>query len=222
MSKPSVVYTPINPAQRQAAAAWDRAKLLVLLGPAGCGKTACALGMALRDLLAKRVRKVILARPAIPCGEDLGFLPGSLEDKVQPWLAPFLDVLGDLSHSRLGEFVKELGADAIETVSVGMLRGRTVKDAILVVDEAANLSTAQLCCVCTRVGKNGKVVLAGDPSQSDIASSANPFAETARRLSLVDGVEIVRFSHRDQVRDPFVTSVLAALSHPPGKSCPTP
>lgn len=173
--------------------------------------THSALAHALRDLIDRRIRKVILCRPTVACDEDLGFFPGTLEEKLGPWLGAFHDVLGEMSWSSLDQFIDGEGGRAVEVLPVGMVRGRTVKDAVLIADEAQNLTAAQIKLLCTRVGRNGKVVLCGDPSQSDIRIRPNPLAVAASKLAMVDGVELCKFTLTDQVRDPFVTAVLTAL-----------
>lgn len=205
-----VLYQPRNASQRALAEKWAAAKLVLLVGPAGTGKSCSALAHALLDCLAGRARRLLLCRPAVACDEDLGFLPGDLDEKLGPWLGAFRDVLGDLSHARWEDV---LAADRfeVELLAAGMARGRTVKDGVLICDEAQNLTPAQIKCLATRVGRNGKVVLCGDPTQSDLRLAPNPLAAAAARLALVDGVELVKFAAADQLRDPFVTAVIDAL-----------
>lgn len=208
---PTLAFAPRNPTQEAAARAWPNLRACLLVGGPGTGKTALAVACALRDLLAPRgaaADKVILCRPTVPVGEDIGHLPGDVGEKLGPWLGPFRDVLGDLSDADLDDLI---GRHA-EVVPVGMLRGRTVKRATLIVDEAQNLTPAQVLCCLTRVGDRGRVALAGDPSQADTGIAPNPLADAARRLRGVPGVGVFRFRPADQVRDPFVTAVAAALT----------
>ena len=199
-----VIYFPINDSQKVLKVRWDKAKLLILTGPAGCGKTAGALGQALMDMKGKRVAKLFLARPTISVDEQLGFMPGSMEEKLGVWAGAFKDCLGDLTYASLEDFDTEL-------VAVGMLRGRTIKNAILIVDEAQNLTFNQLKCIVTRMGKNAKIILCGDPRQSDITSRTNPLEEISKKLMHLEGCCCIQFPKSDQVREPFVNIVLEAL-----------
>ena len=124
------------------------------------------MGQALIDMKGKRVAKLFLARPTISVDEQLGFMPGNMEEKLGVWAGAFKDCLGDLTYASLEDFDTEL-------VAVGMLRGRTIKNAILIVDEAQNLTYNQLKCIVTRMGKNAKIILCGDPRQSDITSKTH-------------------------------------------------
>lgn len=202
-----LVYAPLNAGQRELAEGWAGAKFVVLMGTAGTGKTTAALAHALQDYQAKRIRKIMLCRPTVSTEEDIGFLPGDLSMKLAPWLAPFADTLGCISQSTLDDL-----SAFIEFVPAGMLRGRTVRDAVLIVDEAQNLTRAQVVCAATRVGRRGKVVLCGDPSQSDLPAHPNPLADAARRVRRVPGALTVQFTEADQLRDEFVSAVLKALA----------
>ena len=140
----SVIFNALNDSQQIVKIKWHSSRLMILRGIPGGGKTFIALAMALTDIKNKSVSKLMVARPAVECGETLGFLPGTLDDKILPWMGPISDVISDMSYAKLEDF-------PIEMVSCGMLRGRTVKNATLIVDEAQNLSYAQLKCIVTRI-----------------------------------------------------------------------
>lgn len=176
---------------------WPLSRILIAVGPAGTGKTCAALALALQD---KR-QPLWLCRPAVPCDENLGFVPGELSEKLEPWLAPFADVLGSISHEPLSKI-------RAEAVSVGMLRGRTVKG-ILIVEEAQNLTRNQLVCVLTRLGEGGKIVLCGDPDQSDLRDSQ--FERIADDIEDLPGVSRVLFTADQCVRDKLVTQIMERI-----------
>lgn len=200
-----LIYVPINDTQKALQHKWANSKLVILTGVAGSGKTAGAVGQAFLDLMNKKITKLVLCRPTVAIEEDIGFLPGDINEKMLPWLGPFADVLGDFSNNALVDF-------PVEIVPVGMLRGRTIKNAVLIVDEAQNLTHNQIKCICTRVGKNGKIVLCGDSSQNDIGYKVTPLDEACKRLINVEGVSIFRFAESDQLREPFINLVVKALS----------
>jgi hypothetical protein len=181
-------------------------KLYLTNGFTPTHNTSSALAHSLIDLQKNKIKKLMLCRPTVAVEEDLGHLPGDMNEKLMPWMGSFLDVLGDMSHA------KDFQHMNVELVPIGMLRGRTVKNAVLVVDEAQNLSYAQLVCAVTRVGFNGKIVLCGDPTQSDLRYSPNPFKQISERLEIVEGCNVIRFTKEHQVREPFINDVLDALN----------
>ena len=197
---PEIVFTPRHAGQRRVCEVWDKSQAIIIIGPAGTGKSSCALAMAL-----KHSSKVILCRPAVAIHEDLGHYPGTLEEKLAVWMGPFTDVLGDVSHAnRLHKW------RSIEVASVGLLGGRTIKNGVLLIDEAQNCTKSQLKCALTRVGENGKVVLCGDYEQS-MLKGPNPLKEVAEKLSLVEGAVVIHFLPEHQQRSPFVQRVLEVL-----------
>lgn len=207
VKKVDVLYVPVNDTQKAISHKWRNTKLGIFLGVAGTGKTTAALGQALSDLQNKKVHKIVLCRPTVAIDEDIGFLPGDTTEKLMPWLGAFSDVLGDISHNKLEDFQEN-----IEIVPVGMLRGRTIKKAVLIVDEAQNLSYNQLKCIITRVGIGGKIILCGDISQSDLPYSPNPLSVISKKVSHVEGVSLFNFTKEDQMREPFIIDILHALN----------
>jgi phosphate starvation-inducible PhoH-like protein len=206
------LYKPQSPAQEEAEELWKRSRILFLLGPSGCGKTACALGMSLKDILKTEKNKLLLSRPLVTCEEDVGFLPGDLDEKLGPWMGSFHDVFGSLSTSEWHNLQLQL-QHRLELVQVGMLRGRTIRDGVLIVDEAQNCSFAQLKCILTRIGKHGKIVICGDTEQSDkFNKEYSPLQYVANKLVNVDTVSVIRFDAQvDQLRDPLVSEILSLL-----------
>jgi len=187
---PNVIYVPQNSTQKALAHKFDDSKIIILSGIAGGGKTSSGFGESLKRLIHKEIPKLTLCRPALTVDEDLGHLPGSIEEKLMPFFGPFSDVLENMSFSDLSDF-------PIEIVSAGMLRGRSFKG-ILLIDEAQNLTYRQLVCACTRINKNGKLVLIGDGAQSDIKSSPNHFELVTSKLANIEGVSIFRFTESIQ------------------------
>lgn len=206
---PDLRYTPRNDKQRHIREVWAQTRLMVVVGPAGTGKTTAALAEALSDVFAGRAERVWLARPVVGVEEELGYLPGDLGAKLGPWLAPFSDVLGDVSNQTLERLKGKW-----EPIPVGLLRGRTISRGTLIIDEAQNCTWSQLVCAGSRVGRGGRVVLCGDPDQSDLGASRSdvPLAVLAGRLKKVPGATVVQCTNRDQVRDEFVTAFLAAVT----------
>lgn len=204
-NKPQVIYCPLNAGQRKLSQVWESTRIAILHGPAGTGKTHAAIGHAVTDML-ERGRRLMLARPLVTCDEEIGFLPGTLEEKLGPWMGAFSDVLGNMSKASMQWFTE---SDRVEFVQVGMLRGRTVQKCTLIIDEAQNLTESQLRCVLTRVGRDGRIVLSGDPTQSDIGQSE--LANVAKRIASLEGVSVIRFDEKDQMRDPLVNWILSRI-----------
>ena len=208
----NLVYNSRNAAQEDAEEAWKRSRILFFIGEAGTGKTACALGLALKEVLKSAHGKLMLTRPMVACEEKLGYLPGDLEEKFGPWLGPFHDCFGSLSLNEWTELEKFL-EKRMEIVPIGMLRGRTISNGVLIVDEAQNCSYSQLKCILTRLGTKSRIVLCGDPAQSDLfPEQHSPLNYVANSLTSVDVVSTVRFDGKtDQLRDPVITDILSRL-----------
>jgi len=186
------------------------AKALVLaLGPAGTGKTYLAIAKAVEALESGKVARIVLSRPAVEAGESIGFLPGELEDKLAPYLRPLYDALSDrLSMKRVRALMAE---GAIEIAPVGFMRGRTLNNAFVVIDEAQNCTYVQLKMLLTRLGWSSTMVVTGDPGQSDLLPELSGLGVVAARLEAVNNVAVVRLADTDIVRHPLVGEMLAVL-----------
>ena len=200
---------PKSEGQAELMKAMDHHNLCLALGPAGTGKTYLAVAKAVEALEAGRVGRIVLSRPAVEAGESIGFLPGDMEDKLAPYLRPLYDALSDrLSMKR----VKALLAEGlIEIAPVGYMRGRTLNNAFIVVDEAQNCTYVQLKMLLTRLGWHSTMVVTGDPQQSDLLPGVSGLADIADRLSLVPDISVVRLEERDIVRHPLVAAMIGVL-----------
>jgi len=200
---------PQSENQRTLVAAIQKHHLTLALGPAGTGKTYLAVTAAVEALEAGRVGRIVLTRPAVEAGENLGFLPGDLIDKLAPYLRPLYDALNE----RLGgKRVRQLMAEgAIEIAPIAYMRGRTLNNAFVVVDEAQNCTYAQIKMVLTRLGWHSTMVVTGDPDQSDLLEGLSGFAEIADRLKSIPDVAVVELDERDIVRHPLVGEMLGVL-----------
>ncbi|HUG53556.1 MAG TPA: PhoH family protein [Vicinamibacteria bacterium] len=179
------------------------------IGPAGTGKTYLAVAQAVSSLLAKSVARIVLARPAVEAGEKLGFLPGDLQDKVDPYLRPLYDALYDLlDYDRVARLLER---NAIEVAPIAFMRGRTLNDAFVIIDEAQNTTSEQMKMVLTRIGFGSKVVITGDITQIDLPSGrTSGLVEAIAVLSGVKGISFVYFDEKDVVRHKLVQSVIKA------------
>ena len=195
--------------QRRYVDAIERNDLVFGVGPAGTGKTYLAVAMAVSALVNKRVQRIVLTRPAVEAGERLGFLPGNLQEKVDPYLRPLYDALYDMLDSERVE--KHLERSVIEVAPIAFMRGRTLNDSFIILDEAQNSTAEQMKMVLTRQGFNSKMVVTGDLTQVDLP--------TGRRSGLTDAIEILRgtegisfvhFDDRDVVRHPLVQRIVRA------------
>jgi phosphate starvation-inducible protein PhoH and related proteins len=177
------------------------------IGPAGTGKTYLAAAMGAHLLYERRVERLILARPALEAGERLGFLPGTLEEKVDPYLRPLYDALFDT----IGEnYTKLIENDVIEVVPLAFMRGRTLAHAFVILDEAQNCTPGQMKMCLTRLGEDSRMVVTGDPSQSDLPGGPEGLVQALDYLSDVEGVAVSRFTEADVVRHALVTRIVAA------------
>ena len=179
------------------------------IGPAGTGKTYLAVAAAIHLLRLGRVKRLILARPAVEAGERLGFLPGDLQQKVNPYLRPLLDALGDmLDYATLQRFMAN---DVVEIVPLAFMRGRTLNDSVIILDEAQNTTVGQMLMFLTRMGHNSKCIVNGDPSQIDLESSTQSgLLDAVRRLGDVEGVAQVTLGREDIVRHRLVQRIVDA------------
>ncbi len=181
------------------------------MGPAGTGKTYLAMAMAVSSLLEKRVRKIVLARPAVEAGEKLGFLPGDLADKVNPYLRPLYDALGDMMEPERAATLIEQGV--IEVAPLAFMRGRTLNDCFAILDEAQNTTVEQMKMFLTRLGHHSKAVVTGDVTQIDLPQGKKSGLVHARRiLEGVEGIAFADFTEVDVVRHPVVQEVIRAYA----------
>ncbi|MEQ8435026.1 MAG: PhoH family protein [Oceanicaulis sp.] len=187
----------------------DTYNLVLALGPAGTGKTYLAVAKAVEALEAGQVGRIVLSRPAVEAGESLGFLPGAMEEKLAPYLRPLYDALADrLSPKRLKALMAE---GLIEIAPIGYMRGRTLNNAYVVVDEAQNCTYAQLKMLLTRLGWNSTMVVTGDPAQTDLLPELSGLKTIAEKLDPVEDISVVRLQSEDIVRHPLVASMLTVL-----------
>lgn len=184
-------------------------KLIFATGPAGVGKTFLATAIAARELVEKRIDKIIITRPAIEAGESLGFLPGEIEDKFDPYLQPFRDVL----NKRLGRSHTDYLIDAgqIEATPLAYLRGRTFSHSFVILDEAQNTTPSQMLMFLTRIGEDCTVIVNGDPKQSDI-KGPNGLVDAIVKLQHLSKVRIIEFFREDIVRSGLVQDIVEAYS----------
>jgi len=200
---------PRTPGQARYIEAIRESDLVFCTGPAGCGKTYLAVAMALNALRKELVRKIVLVRPAVEAGEKLGFLPGDLLAKVNPYLRPLLDALADiLSFEQVKRYMEN---DVIEIVPLAYMRGRTLNDTFIILDEAQNTTATQMKMFLTRMGEYSKIVVTGDPTQVDLPSHVRSgLTDASRRLAAISGVEAVDLSGQDIVRHQLVREIVRA------------
>jgi len=184
-------------------------ELVLCDGPAGSGKSYLAVAMALEALRAEQVRKIVLVRPAVEAGEKLGFLPGDMFAKVNPFLRPLLDAINDmLDHEQVRRYMAN---DVIEIVPLAFMRGRTLNDTFMILDEAQNTTTTQMKMFLTRMGLNSRIVVTGDATQIDLEKGvASGLQDGIRRLSHIPGVAIVKLTGQDIVRHRLVREIVSA------------
>src|ERR1700688_3654745 len=195
--------------QRRYMEAIERNDLVFGVGPAGTGKTYLAVAMAVSALMAKRVSRIILTRPAVEAGERLGFLPGTLQEKIDPYLRPLYDALYDMLEA--DKIEKLLERNTIEVAPLAFMRGRTLNDSFIIMDEAQNTSPEQMKMILTRQGFNSKMVVTGDVTQIDLpAGQRSGLIEVIDVLRNVEGISFVQFDDRDVVRHNLVQKIVKA------------
>lgn len=200
---------PKSPGQAQLLEAMNSKNLVMALGPAGTGKTYLAIAKAVEALEAGRVNRIVLSRPAVEAGESIGYLPGDMEDKLAPYLRPLYDALTDrLSVKRMRALMAE---GAIEIAPVGFMRGRTLNNAFVVIDEAQNCTYMQLKMLLTRLGWHSTMVVTGDPNQSDLLPGISGLGDVADRFEQMSNIAVVRLADQDIVRHPLVAEMLGVL-----------
>jgi len=187
----------------------ERNDMVFGIGPAGTGKTYLAVSMAVRALVEKRVNRIVLTRPAVEAGERLGFLPGTLQEKIDPYLKPLYDALYDMLDVERVD--RHLERGAIEIAPIAFMRGRTLNDSFVILDEAQNTTPEQMKMFVTRIGYNSKAVVTGDVTQIDLPNGRmSGLVEAERILSRVEGIAFVHFNERDVVRHPLVQRIVRA------------
>jgi phosphate starvation-inducible PhoH-like protein len=195
--------------QRRYLEAIDQADIVFGIGPAGTGKTYLAMAQAVSYLLAKKVSRIILARPAVEAGEKLGFLPGDLQEKVNPYLRPLYDALYDMLDVEKAEKYLERGA--IEVAPLAFMRGRTLNDAFVILDEAQNTTAEQMKMFLTRLGFGSKAVVTGDVTQIDLPGGRiSGLVQAMEVVGKVDGISFIYFDERDVVRHKLVQAIVKA------------
>jgi len=188
---------------------YEDCDLLFAVGPAGSGKTYTAIALAVRALKNREVKRIILSRPAVEAGEKLGFLPGDMKDKIDPYLQPLYDALQDMiPGAKLTEYMER---GVIQIAPLAFMRGRTLSDAVVILDEAQNTTRAQLKMFLTRLGIGGKMIVTGDLTQIDLPSSEKSgLRDAIERLGKIRGVAVVTFNEKDIVRHPLVSRIVRA------------
>ena len=205
--KKSVI--PRSKKQRDYVKALKNSQIIMSLGPAGTGKTYLAVAVALTMLLEKKVQRIILSRPAVEAGERLGFLPGDMKDKIDPYLRPLYDSLHDLID--YDKIQRKIESGEIEIAPLAFMRGRTLKNSFAILDEAQNATETQIKMFLTRIGENSKLVVNGDPSQIDLPNkNQSGLIKSQSILKDIKEISIINFNHNDVIRHPLVTKIVEA------------
>src|SRR5271163_4694452 len=203
------IVAPKTMTQRRYMEAIERQDLVFGVGPAGTGKTYLAVAMAVSALVSKRVSRIVLTRPAVEAGERLGFLPGTLEEKIDPYLRPLYDAMYEMLEAEKIE--KFLERNTIEVAPLAFMRGRTLNDSFIIMDEAQNSTPEQMKMILTRQGFNSKMVVTGDPTQIDLPNGLRSgLIEAVDVLRGIDGISFVQFDDRDVVRHSLVQKIVRA------------
>ena len=208
---PKKSIIPRSEMQKEYVRALRQNEIIISAGPAGTGKTFLAVAIGLTMLLEKKIERIILSRPAVEAGERLGFLPGDMKEKVDPYLRPLYDSLYDLFHFEKIQRMIEIGD--IEIAPLAFMRGRTLKNSFAILDEAQNATDTQIKMFLTRIGENSKIVVNGDPSQIDLPSKNMSGLDRSKKiLSHLNEIAVVDFDHSDVVRHPLVSKIVKAYN----------
>jgi phosphate starvation-inducible PhoH-like protein len=215
------VIVPKSDGQRSYVRAIFEHDIVIGIGPAGTGKTYLAVACAVDALYKKRVKRIILARPAVEAGENLGFLPGDLQEKVDPYLRPLYDALEDMiPHERVARALED---STIEIAPLAYMRGRTLSDAFVILDEAQNATRAQMTMFLTRLGLNSRVVITGDKTQIDLPrESDSGLLEVEDILSDIDGIALLYLEDKDVIRHRLVKDIIKAYAREDSAEAPQP
>lgn len=210
MGQNGKIVTARTKHQKQLVKDYATHDLVFALGPAGTGKTYTAIALAVRALQNREVRRLILTRPAVEAGERLGFLPGDLKEKLDPYLQPLYDALGDMiASSKLKELMEE---GIIQIAPLAYMRGRTLENAFVILDEAQNTSLGQLKMFLTRMGNNSKFIVTGDMTQIDLPNKEDSGLEKGiKMLGKIRGIAVINFGVEDIVRHPLVSKIVSAF-----------
>ena len=209
---PKKSIIPRSEKQKEYVRALREKEIIISAGPAGTGKTFLAVAIGLTMLLEKKIERIILSRPAVEAGERLGFLPGDMKEKVDPYLRPLYDSLYDLFHFEKIQRMIEIGD--IEIAPLAFMRGRTLKNSFAILDEAQNATDTQIKMFLTRIGENSKIVVNGDPSQIDLPNKQASGLDRAKKLlSHLNEISVVDFDYSDVVRHPLVSKIVKAYSN---------
>ena len=209
---PKKSIIPRSEKQKEYVRALRQNEIIISAGPAGTGKTFLAVAVGLTMLLEKKIERIILSRPAVEAGERLGFLPGDMKEKVDPYLRPLYDSLYDLFHFEKIQRMIEIGD--IEIAPLAFMRGRTLKNSFAILDEAQNATDTQIKMFLTRIGENSKIVVNGDPSQIDLPNKNISGLDRSKKiLSNLDEIKVVDFDHSDVVRHPLVSKIVKAYNN---------
>ena len=200
---------PRSPNQLRLVKDFEKNDMIFAIGPAGSGKTYTAIALAVRALKNKEIKKIILSRPAVEAGEKLGFLPGDMKDKIDPYLQPLYDALQDMiPAAKLKEYME---LNIIQIAPLAFMRGRTLNDAVVILDEAQNTTTQQIKMFLTRMGMNTKMIVTGDMTQIDLPSSqTSGLVQAIKILKDVKGISFIELNKKDIVRHKLVTRIVEA------------
>mgnify|MGYP001238595505 FL=1 len=198
--------------QRKMVSSIEKNDLLFAIGPAGTGKTYTAVALAVRALKNKQVKRIVLTRPAVEAGENLGFLPGDLKEKLDPYLQPLYDALRDmLPISKLNDY---LHSGIIQIAPLAFMRGRTLDNSFVILDEAQNTSINQMKMFLTRMGKTAKFLITGDETQIDLPKNQNSgLLESLKRLKKIKGISIIKLNEKDVIRHALVKKIIKAYNN---------
>ena len=209
---PKKSIIPRSEKQKKYVRALRQSDIVISAGPAGTGKTFLAVAVGLTMLLEKKIERIILSRPAVEAGERLGFLPGDMKEKVDPYLRPLYDSLYDLFDFEKIQRMIEIGD--IEIAPLAFMRGRTLKNSFAILDEAQNATDTQIKMFLTRIGENSKIVVNGDPTQIDLPNkNISGLDRSKKLLSHLNEISVIDFDHSDVVRHPLVSKIVKAYSN---------